>query len=193
MLRQINLQFSPDEAVDGDSGDGTGHGGFGSGGIHDKPWLNPQPGPFAGAQAGLAAAGAGSAYADRLMLPHQHADFADETFDSTSGTMSLTDADIDLGSEADITAIDEMGYDTGSIVDIEVDVVEELDEYELPPSSEERRVISDDLDDYDNEVIARYEPDTGDRYDKTMSADIDDHDDLLDESGVWEEVPPEDD
>lgn len=223
MLRQVNLRSLLTDEDPGDPLGGGQHGGFNhaayaSGAVPGKPWLNPHSvaGTVAGvANHSVAAAGLGHT----PLLPHQHPEFADETFDTTSGTMALTDADIDLGNDADMTMTDESHTGSGSYVDIEVgDVVdhsanlnplgygvisegidelddEALERYEsggqlLPPSSDVN--VIDNVDEIDDANVL-FIPDeddivADDRYDKTMSADIDEHDNLLDETGAWDDA-----
>ncbi len=181
MLRQVNvLAESEEDSYDDPFGNGSPTGsGHGVGPVPGKPWLNPQPG-----FATPAMAGTGAAYTP--LLPHQQGDFADETFDSTSGTMSLTDADIDLGSEADMTMMDETYSGSSNIVDIDVDTIEDSTDQQ---STREPRVLNEQLDEIDDDALDFYESQiiAGDRYDKTMIDDIDEYDNPLDESVDWKD------
>ena len=220
MLRQINLSSlpgdEPAEDLDGDSFGGRfTQAGFASAAVPGKPWLNPQ--------AGIAAAGvapgsmAGSESAHTPLLSHQDQEFADETFDITSGTMALTDADIDLGDNTDTSSMDE------SVVDIEVG---NLGGISSSTGSPGHQMLSEVIDEFDDEALDRYESEDqelhsssdfavieqakdidevgviidqddtvgfDDRYNKTMGADIDEFDDMLDESGDWDDVTQGDD
>ena len=218
MLRQVNLS-SPHDPESAEDLDGGGNrGGFAPAGyasaVPGKPWLNPQTGAAAARVAPDSMVGA--ELEQTPLLAHRPQDFGDETFDTTSGTMALTDADIDLGDDTDTTNTDE------SIVDIEIGSVED----KLPGfSSQAPQMMSEGIDEFDNEALDRYESEVrkphsrselgvveqakeiddaniiidqedggvDDRYNKTMSTDIDEFDDVLDESGDWDDVTPGDD
>ncbi len=218
MLRQINLSSLPgDESAEDLDGDSFGgrftQPGFGSAAVPGKPWLNPQTGVAAAGFASGSMAGSEPAHTPLL----SHLEFADETFDTTSGTMALTDADIDLGDDTDTTSMDE------SVVDIEVG---SLEGNSSNIGSQGHQMLSEGIDEFDDEALDRYESKTqelhsssdfvvieqaediddvgviidqddtvgsDDRYNKTMGTEIDEFDDMLDESGDWDDVTQGDD
>jgi len=220
MLRQINLNsvldHDPTEDLDGSSHGGSfTQAGYASAAVPGKPWLTPQTG-FAAA--GIAPGStAESEHAHTPLLAHQKQEFGDETFDTTSGTMALTDADIDLGDDSEMTNMDE------SVVDIEVGSFEDNSS---SIGSPRHQMLSEVIDEFDNEALDRYESETrelhssnnlvvvdrvkdideanviidqdydagtDDRYNKTMGTDIDEFDDMLDESGDWDDISQLDD
>jgi exopolysaccharide production protein ExoQ len=125
MLRQINL-VSTDEASDDEPhAEHSGHAAAVStayGAVPGKPWLGPMPNELI---AGAAVAGGAGSAGSAALLPYEadqtggavvlddgtyDVTYADDGFDFTSGTLTLSDADVDLGG-----MIDEPEYD-GSMI-----------------------------------------------------------------------------
>ena len=217
MLRQINLNSLPGhestEDLDGGGPEGRfAEAAYASAVVPGKPWLTPQAGVAAASSAPGSMAGSAPAHAHTPLLGHQNQEYGDETFDITSGTMALTDADIDLGDDTDMGTMDE------SVVDIEVG---SLEDNSASTGSPEHQMLSEAIDEFDDEALDRYESETrelpsssdlvvierakdiddadviidqnditgaNDRYNKTMGTEIDEFDDMLDESGDWDDM-----
>ena len=215
MLRQINLNsltgHESTDDLDGGSPEGRfAEAAYASAVVPGKPWLTPQAGVAAASSAHGSMAG--SAPGHTPLLGHQDQEFGDETFDITSGTMALTDADIDLGDDADMNTMDE------SVVDIEVGSLEGNSSSTGSPTHQN---LSEAIDEFDDKALDRYESETqelhsssdlvvierakdiddadviidqsditgaDDRYNKTMGTEIDEFDDMLDESGDWDDM-----
>ena len=215
MLRQINLNsltgHESTDDLDGGSPEGRfAEAAYASAVVPGKPWLTPQAGVAAASSAHGSMAG--SAPGHTPLLGHQDQEFGDETFDITSGTMALTDADIDLGDDADMNTMDE------SVVDIEVGSLEGNSSSTGSPTHQN---LSEAIDEFDDKALDRYESETqelhsssdlvvierakdiddadviidqsditgaDDRYNKTMGTEIDEFDDMLDESGNWDDM-----
>ncbi|MFK7857011.1 MAG: O-antigen ligase family protein [Granulosicoccus sp.] len=170
MLRQINL-VSVDETSEEQQESEPGAGGFGTapayGAVPGKPWLGPWQNEVAAAAATSAATagaallpynadqtGGGMVYGDRTF----DATYSEDEFDLTSGTMSFTEADIDLSGEfgdpdkAEAQTKADEHDDTLDLTESEDPSVDSLDDSQSSVTldvGEVGAVDNDDIDRYD--------------------------------------------
>ena len=183
MLRQINLvsvdEPEEDTVPPGDSQTTAATPAYGA--VPGKPWLGPMPGSAAAVSAGAASA---------ALLPYQvdqtsagtvlgdetyGATHADNELDHTSGTLSLTEADIDLNGSAPDHNVGELD-DTNGEHDDTLDLTESNELYVLQEESDK----SSDAIEVD-----------GIRYNDTL--DVDRYDLDFDVTGEWVDLPLDDD
>lgn len=189
MLRQINL-ISVDESNEEEQESESAAGGYGTpsayGAVPGKPWLGPMPKEAAAAATSTASAtttaaallpynadqtGGGMVYGDKTF----DATYSDDEYDLTSGTLSFTEADIDLGNE----------IEDPDIAEVQTDAHEHDDTLDLTESKDDVSAVSlDDSQSTDTSNVDEIR--TGDTH------DVDRYDMDFDITGEWIDVPLDD-
>jgi len=185
MLRQINLVSSDASSDEEQQAEQLGHPAP-YGAVPGKPWLGPMPTELAAAGAAVAGgaallpydaeqAGGGLVYGDTTY----DGTFAEDDLDFTSGTLSVSEADIDLGGQN--AAHEEQLSRLSETEEADTPDFAESDELYLPKSKSES-VVGETREPIEYDRL---------RYNDTL--DVDRYDIDFDVTGEWIDLPLDDD